>query len=109
VTRKNDSKAPKDELTFKCSIGCQADDTICQGVANAANVYWYSNSQLILTTSLLYDNSTKQFYSFLNETTWTNYLNTNVNILKNLNFKNFSLKLDLAFQTNKDSMQIHTV
>jgi hypothetical protein len=28
--------------------------------------------------SLFYNNTTKQFYSFLNETIWTKYLNTNV-------------------------------
>ena len=81
VTRKNDSRAPKDELTFKCSISCPvANNTLCQNVANAANVYWYSESKLISTNSLLYNNTTKQFYSFLNETIWTKYLNTNVSV-----------------------------
>ena len=80
VTRKNDSRATKDELTIKCSINCPANATICQNLANATNVYWYSESNLILTNSLLYNNITKQFYSFLNETIWTQYINTNVSI-----------------------------
>ena len=78
MTRKIDLKAPKDELTFKCSINCPANAAICQNVANSNLVYWYSNSQLILTNTLLYNEITKQFYSFLNETIWTRYLNTNV-------------------------------
>jgi len=53
VTRKNDSRAPKDELTFKCSISCPANVTICQNVANATSVNWYSESNLILTNSFL--------------------------------------------------------
>jgi hypothetical protein len=80
VTRKTDSRAPKDELTFKCSISCPANATICQNSANITNVYWYSESNLIFINSLLYNNSTKQFYSFLNETIWTSYLNTNVKL-----------------------------
>ena len=81
MTRKNDSKAPKDELTFKCSISCPGNETICQNVASASNVYWFSESKLILTNSLFYNKTTQQFYSFLNETIWTKYINTNVRII----------------------------
>ena len=80
VTRKADSRAPKDELTFKCSINCPANATFCQNVANATSVNWYSESNLIFTNSLMNNNVTKQLYSFLNETMWTNYINTNVSI-----------------------------
>ena len=80
MTRKSDSRAPKDELTFKCSINCPANATFCQNLADVTNVYWYSESNLILTNALLYNNITKQFYSFLNETIWTQYINTNVSI-----------------------------
>jgi hypothetical protein len=86
VTRKKDSKAPKDELTFKCSFSCPVNSTVCQNVASASNVYWYSESNLILINSLLYNNESKQFYSFLNETIWTKYINTNVRIIEFLLF-----------------------
>ena len=82
MTRKSDSKAPKDELTFKCSIYCPGNATVCQNMADATRVNWYSESSLIETNSLFYNNVSKQFYSFLNETIWTKYINTNVRIIK---------------------------
>ena len=82
MTRKIDSKAPKDKLTFKCSIFCPGFATVCQNISNGTKVYWYSESNLIWENSLLYNNISKQFYSFLNETIWTKYLNTNVRLIK---------------------------
>jgi hypothetical protein len=82
VTRKSDSKAPKDELTFKCSISCPGNATVCQIIADATRVNWYSESSLIEINLLFYNNTTKQFYTFLNETIWTKFINTNVRIIE---------------------------
>ncbi len=104
MTRKSDSKAPKDELTFKCSIYCPGNATVCQNIADTTKVYWYSESNLMVENSLFYNNISKQFYSFLNETIWTKYINTNVRMKIKITFVQDALITRFSFLNFKDSM-----
>ncbi len=89
-----DALAPQNKLTFKCSVICPAYFD-CEFVATQVRVIWYSNSNQIFNNSLSYNSNEKHWYSFLNESIWTNYVNTNVRLvfflsnikifLKNLN------------------------
>ena len=75
-----DSLAPENELTFKCSIGCPSflDSFSCELASQQLHVNWYSNSDQIFTNTLSFNSNDRRLYSFLNESVWTNYVNTNV-------------------------------
>jgi hypothetical protein len=78
VNSQVDSLAPKNELTFKCSISCPSFlGSNCE-LASRIHVNWYSNSNQIFTNTISYNSNDRRLYSFLNESIWTNYVNTDV-------------------------------
>ena len=79
VTKAIDSLAVANELTFKCSLKCSTFNlTQCKNITDSTQALWYSDSTLIYTNSLNYNNNDDHLYAFLNESIWTNYINTNV-------------------------------
>ena len=75
-----DSKAPSDQLTFRCYVFCLMSS--CSSLNGL--VYWYARLngivQYITTTTISYFN--ERLYSFLLEAKWTSYINQEVNIRK---------------------------
>ena len=70
------------ELTFKCSSKCSTSNlTQRNDIADSTQALWYSDSNLIYNNSLNYNNNDGNLYAFLNESIWTNYINTNVTFL----------------------------
>ncbi len=76
ITSNTDSLAPTDELTFKCFLSCPSN-LDCSSLTG--QVYWYSNGVSVHNNSLSYSASTKTLYSFLRESSWTNFINNDVN------------------------------
>lgn len=86
VTDVIDSKANKNEVSFKCSIECSDGDcSVLGGV-----IYWYSNNSVIDINSIKYNQDSDELYDFLPESTWTNYINKNV--------KRFNLSLQIKIK-----------
>jgi hypothetical protein len=82
VTKAIDSLAVANELTFKCSLNCSTYNlTQCQDIVDSTQALWYSDSNLIYNNSLIYNSKDGNLYAFLNESIWTNYINTNVTSL----------------------------
>ena len=75
-----DSKAPSDQLTFRCYAFCS--NSICTSLNGTVD--WYAklngNEQYITSTTISYYNN--RLYSFLLEANWTSYINQEVNIKK---------------------------
>ena len=99
MTKSIDPLAVANELTFKCSLKCStSNSTQCHNIPDSTRVLWYSDSNLVYNTSLNYNSNDEILYGFLNESIWTNYINTNVTLFLFVCslFENFIFKLDFV-------------
>lgn len=74
VTSLIDPNAQLDEVSFKCFIKCPTNTDCAQ---LNGTVIWLSSNSEIARTEVLYNRTTQELFSFLNESVWSSYMNQN--------------------------------
>ncbi|CAF0919356.1 unnamed protein product, partial [Brachionus calyciflorus] len=72
VTNSIDPNAHIDEITFKCFVKCPKN-VDCSRLNGT--VIWYVGLSEIIRTEMRYNQTTQDLYGYLNETSWSNYMN----------------------------------
>ena len=81
ATKKVDSNiASASDINFKCSFACPTGMD-CSGLSGKAEFYSSADTNVIYTsTSLMWDATKRRTYSYLPQSVWSNYVNSQVRI-----------------------------